>query len=56
MVLTANGLAGSLPPSIGALSALQSLQLGGNAVGGAIPDSVGSLTALTSLCAPTSHL
>ena len=56
--LTANGLAGQLPASLGALSHLSTLKIGGNALTGRLPLSLISLSlsefryADTELCAP----
>jgi hypothetical protein len=47
--LVNNGLSGTLPASIGALSKLKTLNLHKNNLQGAIPASIGELTALKSL-------
>ena len=56
--LTANGLAGQLPASLGSLSQLSTLKIGGNALTGRLPLSLATLSlrefryADTELCAP----
>lgn len=47
--LIGNNLTGTLPASLSALSALQSLELGANALTGGIPSGLGSLTGLQTL-------
>ena len=47
--LADNGLAGTIPPALGALANLEELDLGGNALGGPIPDELGSLANLRRL-------
>lgn len=49
LVLSANNLAGSLPPQIGWLTALQQLDLTANALTGTLPWTLGKLTALQKL-------
>ena len=46
-----NGLVGTLPPSLGNLSSLQSLSLGSNNLTSTVPASLGNLSSLTYLCA-----
>jgi len=46
LTLAGNGLAGTLPPELGDLSALQTLDLSGNALSGAIPEEMGNLGSL----------
>ena len=47
--LSANGLSGQLPDSLGELSVLTKLDLSGNALSGSLPDSLGKLSVLTKL-------
>ena len=49
LVLHENQLTGSIPPSLGSLTNLEGLQLGGNQLTGSIPSSLGSLTNLETL-------
>ncbi len=49
LILWRNQLAGSIPPEIGNLTSLTSLELGRNALSGSIPPELGNLTSLTSL-------
>ena len=44
-----NGVYGTIPPSIGSLSSLHSLQLWSSSLSGTLPPSLGSLTSLTTL-------
>lgn len=44
-----DGLNGTIPSSVGQLTALTYLGLGGNVLTGALPDTVGQLTMLTFL-------
>ncbi len=46
IILNTNNLTGTLPSTIGNLSALQMLQLDANAIGGTIPTSMGNLLSL----------
>ena len=47
--LGGNQLSGTIPPELGDLTALASLDLEGNQLSGTIPTELGNLTALTSL-------
>ena len=47
--LSNNGLTGTLPPSLGNLSALTDLDLSNNSIGGSLPSELGNLGALTHL-------
>ena len=49
MLLDYNGLSGTLPLSMGALTSLVVLAMGGNRLSGELPVSMGSLSALESL-------
>jgi Leucine-rich repeat (LRR) protein len=45
-MLDGNGIGGSLPPNLGNLEILDTLQLGGNHLNGEIPTSIGKMTLL----------
>ncbi|CAM9610681.1 unnamed protein product [Scytosiphon promiscuus] len=47
--LPSNNLQGSIPPELGSLSALRTLELGDNQLSGSIPPEMGALTALETL-------
>ena len=49
LVLRDNGLAGEVPPELGALTHLRTLDLSGNALTGPVPEELGSLVHLTFL-------
>ncbi len=51
-----NGLAGGIPPALGRLAALETLDLGGNELGGPIPRELGGLANLRRLSLPENRL
>lgn len=53
--LQSNGLLGTLPPSIGSLTALNTLYLFGNQLSGSLPAEIGNLTNLTVLSIHTNQ-
>ena len=56
LTLAGNGLAGELPPELGALTRLTDLDLGGNELKGTIPAELGGLSKLTHLGLAGNHL
>ena len=54
--LTNESLAGTIPSSIGSLTALRGLYIGGNHLTGSIPSSIGSLTSLLRIYLNTNSL